>query len=247
MSFRIAGAAWKVEDIHPTTKLILLCLADTADDDGTCWPSQGTVAKKCGVSRQTVNSHIEKLCKSGFLQKHRRKREDGSDMSSILVITLPPSCFLQGSHKGSYPPVKSFDTPCQNALHPPVKSFDTMNLSVEPIIEPNTPPISPQGEAGKKDKSSSRPKRNQLTDPPDDLPEETIADLATWAKNGGLRFDREMVEACLDFHRAKGNRYKDWTAAVRTWARNQAKFEKDRQPDAAPKGAAYQPWAGFYD
>lgn len=151
MSFRLAGAAWKVQGIHPTSKLVLLCLADTASDDGECWPSYKTIADKCGLSRQSVISHIDKLCCARLLQKHRRKREDGSDTTSVLVISLPDYCYLPDRPAKLYPRVKSLDSPGQDSLHPPVKNFDTKNLSVEPTIEPN-PPLSPQGEKSGKDK-----------------------------------------------------------------------------------------------
>lgn len=44
---------WK-QKLRPTPKLILMSLADAADDFGVCWPSVLTVATKCCVSDRTV-------------------------------------------------------------------------------------------------------------------------------------------------------------------------------------------------
>ena len=45
-------------DMKAVDKIILLALADYADDDGVCWPRQGTIAIKTGVTRQTVNTYV---------------------------------------------------------------------------------------------------------------------------------------------------------------------------------------------
>lgn len=50
-------------------------------------------------------------------------------------------------------------------------------------------------------------------------------DERTRAKSAGLDVDHE-VEAFRDHHRARGNAYRDWDAAFRTWIRNGVKFRK---------------------
>ncbi|MGB5255148.1 MAG: helix-turn-helix domain-containing protein, partial [Sedimenticolaceae bacterium] len=44
--------AWR-QALTPTLKLVLMALADAADDQGVCWPSVSTLAKKCSVSTRT--------------------------------------------------------------------------------------------------------------------------------------------------------------------------------------------------
>lgn len=62
--------------------------------------------------------------------------------------------------------------------------------------------------------------------PPERLTDDERKRLVSWIfekyprlVNGALEFE----EACLDFHRSKGNLGADWLAAVRTWIRNEAR------------------------
>ena len=45
--------AWR-QNLPSTAKLVLLALADAADDEGNCWPSVATIAGKAGVTTRTV-------------------------------------------------------------------------------------------------------------------------------------------------------------------------------------------------
>ena len=40
--------AWQ-QLLKPVPKLVLMALADAADDEGVCWPSVATLASKVGV------------------------------------------------------------------------------------------------------------------------------------------------------------------------------------------------------
>jgi predicted transcriptional regulator len=68
MSVKLMAMVWDM-DMKAVDKIILLALADYADDDGVCWPKQGTVAIKTGVTRQTVNQKMKQMEESGLLEK----------------------------------------------------------------------------------------------------------------------------------------------------------------------------------
>lgn len=103
MSFYLAGAAWRAK-VAPTTKLVLLCLADTANDDGECWPSIQTICKKTGLSRRAVINHIETLCKEGFLTKTRRTKDNGEQTSNLLkIVCMNPVGSEQDAPGGGAP------------------------------------------------------------------------------------------------------------------------------------------------
>lgn len=44
MSIAIMSAVWNTYDGTPARKLVLLALADHANDEGVCWPSLGRIA-----------------------------------------------------------------------------------------------------------------------------------------------------------------------------------------------------------
>ena len=71
----------------PTSKLILFKLADQANDNGVCWPSQKTMAAQCECNRATVNRHIKKLEDKGFLEVMRRTK-DGVSLLNLYKLSL---------------------------------------------------------------------------------------------------------------------------------------------------------------
>ena len=59
-----------VTGLHPTMKLVLLCLADHARKDGTsAFPSAGTIAEQCGVDERTARRNIAALEASGLIRR----------------------------------------------------------------------------------------------------------------------------------------------------------------------------------
>jgi hypothetical protein len=70
----------------------------------------------------------------------------------------------------------------------------------------------------------SRRRRRPCTETPDDLSPEQWAALDRWARERepwAAMSLSDLVEACLDHHRAVGNEMADWVAACRTWIRNE--------------------------
>lgn len=61
MSIKLMSAVWDMELPTHTQKLVLLSLADQANDMGECWPSLDTISRRCGLTRQGVLDQIEKL------------------------------------------------------------------------------------------------------------------------------------------------------------------------------------------
>lgn len=79
---------FKLEVGNPLRKLVLLKLADQANDKGECWPSYQYIADQCEVSRSTAKNHIRELEKMGWLT--RVSRRDGElNQSNLYLIKLP--------------------------------------------------------------------------------------------------------------------------------------------------------------
>lgn len=68
MSVRIMTAAWAV-DLPAGEKLVLLALADCANDEGKCWPGLTSLAKKTGKSRRSLIDSIHALEKGGHISR----------------------------------------------------------------------------------------------------------------------------------------------------------------------------------
>lgn len=85
MSMRLMVQAMNCEVGNPARKLVLLKLADNANDDGICFPSYQYIADKCEMSKRSAISHIDDLIKMGFVSKKARKNKDGLSTNLYLL------------------------------------------------------------------------------------------------------------------------------------------------------------------
>ena len=79
--------AWH-QGLKPVPKLVLMALADAADDQGICWPSVATIAVKVGVSTRTVRRVMQTLIRRELLTAEQRHRSDGSCSSNRYRLSL---------------------------------------------------------------------------------------------------------------------------------------------------------------
>lgn len=68
MSVRVMSLVWSL-NLHDSQKIVLLALADCANDEGHCWPSMRTLAAKCSKGERTVQGVIKELCDAGHLTR----------------------------------------------------------------------------------------------------------------------------------------------------------------------------------
>lgn len=104
--------AWQ-QKLSPTPKLVLMALADAANDYGVCWPSVSTVATKCCVSTRTVRRVLQQLVDGGLMLSEQRYRKDGSCSSNRYRLQL------EGGDKLSSALVPRDTTPRQRCEGPP--------------------------------------------------------------------------------------------------------------------------------
>ena len=68
MSIRLMTAAWAVQ-LPDSEKLVLLALADCANDEGGCWPSMASLVAKCSKSDRTIQACIKALVQKGHIER----------------------------------------------------------------------------------------------------------------------------------------------------------------------------------
>ena len=95
MSVHVTGPTWRHSKAKGSDLLVQLALADQANDDGWCWPGQGTISQRTRLSRATVQRALCRLAGScpscpscgvehlGEIEIHHR---DGT--SSLYRVTL---------------------------------------------------------------------------------------------------------------------------------------------------------------
>lgn len=67
MSIRAITWAFEQQGLTSTQKLVLLKLADNANDDGYCWPSREMISKHTGLSISTISRTARKLADMGIV------------------------------------------------------------------------------------------------------------------------------------------------------------------------------------
>ena len=111
MSFTMMAKAKPIQTGNAGRKLVLMMLADIADDHGQCFPSYQHLADVCEISKRSVIRHINDLEEQGFVIIEHRK---GVKLSKSNVYTLNFSSDTVSpiTYHSSYPinePIK--DTP----------------------------------------------------------------------------------------------------------------------------------------
>ena len=89
MSFKLVAEVLDIKVGNPLRKMVLIKLADQANDDGVCWPSYESIAKTCEISRRSVISHIQWLEEHGFLWIEKRyNAAESKNFSNNYHLTL---------------------------------------------------------------------------------------------------------------------------------------------------------------
>ena len=87
MSMLLMVKAMQTKVGNPLRKLVLIKLADNANDQGECWPSHQHVADQCEISKTSVRNHIKKLEEMGLLKIEHREGPKGNT-SNLYHLTL---------------------------------------------------------------------------------------------------------------------------------------------------------------
>ncbi|AYB49564.1 hypothetical protein CJJ19_09050 [Candidatus Williamhamiltonella defendens] len=138
---------------NPLRKLILLKLADHADEKGACWPSYQHIATVCECSKSTVKLHIQALIRLGLVRKIPRAGTHQGNASNLYYLTLKKAMAVEHipSLKSTKPestgdlPPGQLATPLGDVTPrsgsgddpPPGATADTrISQSFEPVKEP---------------------------------------------------------------------------------------------------------------
>lgn len=147
MSMELMVKAMKTKVGNPLRKLVLIKLADNANDQGECWPSYQHVADQCEISRRSVMAHITALCEAKLVNKEVRKGGPKGNSSNMYRLTFGSAGDSLGGcerftrvvndvHQGS----------AGDSLGGSAGDSPRTSNSFEPVTEPVTEPL-PVGSA----------------------------------------------------------------------------------------------------
>ncbi len=189
--------AWH-QSLKPVPKLVLMALADAADDMGVCWPSVSTVATKCNVSTRTVRRVMQALAARDLLVSEQRYRKDGSRSSNRYRL------MLSGGDKLSPAPVTTDSAPghlCPGDPDTRVIPRTTRRTQIEspqppgPSNEPDVPTPAERGSGNPSNleypkglvNAEREQARQYLEDHPVDLAQQLLDELSAHMAAGTVR------------------------------------------------------------
>ena len=87
MSFHLMAWATNV-DVPPREKLVLIMLAEYANESGECFPSQAALAHRTGFSKRTIMRSLSDMEDLGVILRQERRRADGTRTSDTIVLNV---------------------------------------------------------------------------------------------------------------------------------------------------------------
>lgn len=88
MSVKAVTWALEQEIADPVSHLLLVNLANHANEDHVCWPGQQLLADRIGRSKDTVQRHLRKLEKSHHIKSSFRADENGHRTSNLYTLNV---------------------------------------------------------------------------------------------------------------------------------------------------------------
>lgn len=89
MSIQALSWAFKQKTGTASTKLVLVALANYADEQHSCFPSHIHLAEKCEISDRQVRRCLDDLCRAGLLTKKQRAGTSNRYYLGVDTHVLP--------------------------------------------------------------------------------------------------------------------------------------------------------------
>lgn len=207
MSIKVMSAIFE-SDLPPSKRLVMLALADHANDEGICYPSIARLCLRTGMKERTVQTHIRELEAGGHLSREMNKGRGGSNLYHLTPAKSAPPQELPPAENNTPPPQKTAQTPAKSAPKP---SLNHNEPSEEPLLFP-----------------LEAKRRNPETDLPSGwVPSDANIQHAQEKGFTMQEIDHE-ADSFRNHHHSKQNRFRNWDAAWRTWIANAIKFGRGR-------------------
>lgn len=224
MSVRMLSRVWDCSRHTGNDLLMMLAIADFADDDGRAYPSVARLAEKCRMTSRNANKVIAVLRNGGELEIRQNEGPKGTNLYRIVLDNLlplserTPPVETDTLSERTGPPVRTDPKPLSKRTDEPSVNRQEPSESGRAVARPTPLPAA--------DKSKKQPITfDTFAERKKAAGEKLIAEddpIFTWAEGAGIP-DEWLHLAWTEFaNRYRGNskRYADWPAAFRNAVRN---------------------------
>lgn len=98
MSVQAISSVLALRDLSASEKLLLIALANYADQSLRCWPSQTRLAEDTGLTDRTIRRVMLALEARGTITRETRNRRNGSQGTDIITLNIADD------HRTQFPP-----------------------------------------------------------------------------------------------------------------------------------------------
>jgi hypothetical protein len=153
MSVKIMSEVFERSKTQGNARLVLLSLADSCNDDASCWPSIRKIADKANISEPITKKYLNALIQIGVVTRDEREDFSGRQTSNLYTINVDKigddEITQDVIHQVTSPSrLKTFkgvtavnvggDNPVQMVVGVTKVSLPIMNHHKEPKIEPSS-------------------------------------------------------------------------------------------------------------
>ena len=218
------SAVWDCALVGPTKRLVLLALADNANDEGECWPSVATLSRKTGLCERAVRTSLRQLEADGWISTLVNGGRRGANRYAINPAPDAPGIKCPPAPDAPHPRHQMPPPPAPDAPEPP------FNHHLEPSFFGDNPP---------------KPKKRGCQLPDGWVPNDI--NVSDAMKRGFSEREIEIeADQFRNHHRSKGSTFKCWDAAWRTWLGNARKFGRSPASRPGPSSGHSTLFAGFH-
>ncbi|HBR3069744.1 TPA: helix-turn-helix domain-containing protein [Klebsiella pneumoniae] len=212
MSRAATDWAWGLE-IKASQKLLMLSLADRADELHCCYPSIQRLVKDTGMDRKTIGKWINQMIEDGFISDTGERKGKTKQVRVLRLNIEVKEAQKRNSTKFGNNTKNGHET------SPILDNKRSQNWDAESVIEPNIEPtLSARGQF-----ISEAAKRRIGISPNGEIPFpasfKPSADHIAIASEKGINIETELLNF-RDYHQARGTKLIDWNSAFRVWLRN---------------------------
>ncbi|HDZ9012519.1 TPA: helix-turn-helix domain-containing protein [Klebsiella quasipneumoniae subsp. similipneumoniae] len=212
MSRAATDWAWGLE-IKASQKLLMLSLADRADELHCCYPSIQRLVKDTGMDRKTIGKWINQMIEDGFISDTGERKGKTKQVRVLRLNIEVKEAQKRNSTKFGNNTKNGHET------SPILDNKRSQNWDAESVIEPNIEPtLSARGQF-----ISEAAKRRIGISPNGEIPLppafKPSADHIAIASEKGINIETELLNF-RDYHQARGTKLIDWNSAFRVWLRN---------------------------
>ncbi|WP_128970554.1 hypothetical protein [Bradyrhizobium tropiciagri] len=207
-------------------------------ESGKAWPSQETLYKLARVTRRGLQKIIDKLVERGHLaveigggerlqnaktatNAYRMVIKEANTSSPHMPLRGEPT-FASSDHQGANWEASRGELGSTQEANPSSHKPSEENHLIEPS-EGECPPA-----AGRNRKKAASRLQSETPFPDDLTLDDSMIEIAARNANWHPARAAHEFQKFEANHRAKGRRYRDWTAAWRTWCLKGAEFDRER-------------------